>query len=269
MFYIQVPVADMREKPRRDAKVASQALFGEQVELIQRVDDWSLITTPDQYPGWIHTSSLTSRNQPYLADLEVTRLAAHLYSVPDVEFGPLMTLPFGVKLLTLSKPDLRWIEVQCPNGTKAFIQQGDVTPQPFSIFQFLGLPYTWGGRSSFGFDCSGFIQMLYGRLGLSLPRDANQQVLDAQFHTTGRLEPGDLIFWGFSEKEIKHVGIFLGEDQFIHTSSKENKPYLRLSKLTDFEWCGKGHYPYRTYRAMIQKKAKAMATLAPISMNTR
>ncbi|MCH9717001.1 MAG: C40 family peptidase, partial [Gammaproteobacteria bacterium] len=46
--------------------------------------------------------------------------------------------------------------------------------------KFLGCPYTWGGRSSFGFDCSGFVQMLYKEMGICLPRDSGPQAEDAR-----------------------------------------------------------------------------------------
>jgi len=63
----------------------------------------------------------------------------------------------------------------------------------------------------------------------------------------------DLIFWGKSAGDIRHVGMFLGGDEFIHTSSRENKPYLRMSKLTDAEWGGEAgaFYPFRAARRFL------------------
>ncbi|MDP1880577.1 MAG: SH3 domain-containing C40 family peptidase, partial [Parachlamydiaceae bacterium] len=182
------------------------------------------------------------------------------------EFGPIKTLPYGSKLEALDSTDLRWIKVSLPDGTEGYIQKGDVTPEQEILYKndlvlfsqkFLGLPYTWGGRSSFGFDCSGFVQMLYSQIGINLLRDARQQVLDSRFCTIcmDDHEPGDLIFFGRSEQQILHVGMYIGDGQFIHATSKECKPWIRISHLSDFEWSGnhEASYPFRIFRQLFVK----------------
>lgn len=262
--------------------MVSQALFGEAVDVLKSLDDWLLIQTPDGYQGWAIKGCFSYREIAGRNDLEVNRLSAHVYHVPDTEFGPILTLAFGSKLELFEILDSRWYSVVLPDGKKAFIQKGDVEPEPFDLVifskKFLGIPYTWGGRSSFGFDCSGFVQMLYARLGLYLPRDAAQQVQKGS--AVKSLRQGDLIFWGHSEGEILHVGMFLDGEEFIHTSVRENRPYLRISRLNDSEWSGSGFYRFRTarrflnlcgkrsvleknYLAKTQKKSAAAAIFAP------
>lgn len=248
---ISVPVVDMKEKPEEKSKIVSQALFGEEIHLLgPETERGTLIQTPDGYSGWIKKEALIQRN-PYLTNIEISRLSAHVYAEPDTEYGPLLTLPFGSRLQSRGV-DARWHRVLLPDEREAFIQIGDVAAELFDLRRFcekfLGLPYTWGGRSSFGYDCSGFVQMVYQRLGKPLPRDARQQVQCGE--PVEKLQLGDLIFWGHSENEIRHVGLFLEKEQFIHTSSRENKPYLRLSSLTDFEWNGskEAYYSFRTAR---------------------
>lgn len=251
---IHLPFVEMRERPSRDSKVVSQALFGEEVQAAHTSDGWISITTPDGYSGWVPERSFITSEDPYSKDLEVTRLCAHIYGDRDTEFGPILSVPHGSKLHLLESSDPRWLKILLPDGRQAFIQKGDVEPETFDLVpfakKFLGLPYTWGGRSSFGYDCSGFVQMLYGKLGKSLPRDARQQILQGTPIPIDQLTLGDLIFWGKSEMEIMHVGMYLSGGEFIHASSRENKPYLRISKLTDFEWSGDGkaYYPYRCAR---------------------
>ncbi len=251
---IHLPFVEMRERPSQQSKVVSQALFGEEVHVSNRLDGWVNIMTPDGYSGWVPADSFVTSENPYSKDLEVTRLRAHIYGAMDTEFGPILSVPHGSKLHLLDSSDPRWLKILLPDGRQAFIQKGDVEPEPFELVsfakKFLGLPYTWGGRSSFGYDCSGFVQMLYGKLGKNLPRDARQQILQGKPLPLNQLTLGDLIFWGKSEREIMHVGVYLSEGEFIHTSSRENKPYLRISKLTDFEWSGDGKacYPYRCGR---------------------
>ncbi|MCP5492677.1 MAG: C40 family peptidase [Chlamydiales bacterium] len=91
--------------------------------------------------------------------------------------------------------------------------------------KFLGLLYIWGGRSSFGYDCSGFVQMLYSQIGIKLQRDAKQQILDSRLQSIkiDELKLGDLIFFGKSDQRIMHVGMYIGNEQFIHATARENK----------------------------------------------
>ncbi|MBX7066067.1 MAG: C40 family peptidase [Parachlamydiales bacterium] len=255
--FITLPCVDMREGPSRETRVVSQALFGEAIEVLKSHEKWFFIKTPDNYTGWIR-EGIVVRDRPCSPDLEVSRLQAHVYAKADTEFGPLFTLPFGSKLECLES-DARWHQILLPDGRSAYIQRGDVEQEPFELIsfskKFLGLPYTWGGRSSFGFDCSGFVQMLYSRLGIQLPRDSRQQVHCG--HAAESFILGDLIFWGHSNIDIRHVGMFLEANTFIHTSVRENKPYLRLSQLSDPEWNGSGFYAYSTARRIIHVQEAA------------
>lgn len=94
--------------------------------------------------------------------------------------------------------------------------------------------------------------MLYQKINVHLERDARLQMRDARFQTVSRdqLEPGDLIFFGKSEREITHVGMYLGEDRFIHATTAECQPWIRISHLTDDEWSG--NHPRRPYRVLKQ-----------------
>lgn len=251
--YIHYPVVTMREAPNDSSRVVSQALFGELVEIQDRFSgNWAHILTPDRYAGWIQANAIVMRQEVYPQDLETTRLATHIYAAPDTEYGPLITLPYGSPLQLLDSSDPRWHQICLPSGRPAFVQKGDTLSEPLDlpsfVKKFLGVPYTWGGRSSFGYDCSGFVQMVYQRLHRPLPRDAKQQILICKPVETPML--GDLIFWGKSKEEIKHVGMFLEGEQFIHTSVRENRPYLRLSNLSEVEWSGDklAFYPFREIR---------------------
>ncbi len=268
--YINISVTDMREKPSQESEVVSQALFSEPVTIIEETDDWLKIeTTLDNYRGWVKKNAVCQRQEKFLSSpgtliAKVDRLAAHVYSVEDTVYGPILTLPFESRLEVLGPhdaPQSRWIKVALPDGSQAFIQRGDVVINPSLVSReeicalsqrFLGLPYTWGGRSSFGYDCSGFIQMLYRQMGVYLPRDSKDQYIWEGFEEISEdaLKPGDLMYWGYTVDKIRHVGLYLGEGRFIHATAQENAPYLRISRLTDPEWNGFGKYPYRAPRAL-------------------
>ena len=242
---VHLPVVDMRESPSLKSRVMSQALFGEEIVVRKNADHWIYITTSDGYSGWVAEGSfILSHVSYYESQISSSRLKAHIYAEPDTEFGPLFSLPYGSRLRLIDASDARWAKILLPDGREAYIQKGDVEPEIFDLNKFsqkfIGLPYTWGGRSIFGYDCSGYVQMLYGKMGLRLPRDARQQIRDPRGRAVAieDLALGDLIFWGDSAEDIRHVGMFLQKGAFIHTSARENRPYLRISQLTDPAWTG-------------------------------
>ncbi len=270
--YVSAPVATMREGPSEDTKIASQVFNSEQVAILEKQGDWVKIATVDDFPyqGWTKMSALCQREHPFLDKqgtiiARVNRLAAHLYHVKDTEYGPIKTLPFESRLEVMDQfGDLngRWLYVQLVDGSYGYIQRGDVFLNPATINAekmvelsktFLGLPYTWGGRSSFGYDCSGFVQMLYRQMGVSIPRDSKQQVVWEGFREVAieNMQPGDLIFFGREANKVTHVGMYLGNDQFIQAvGAAENKPYLRISGIHDPHWSGVGSLPYRVARTL-------------------
>jgi cell wall-associated NlpC family hydrolase len=84
---------------------------------------------------------------------------------------------------------------------------------------FLGVPYRRGGNSAeTGFDCSGFVRAMYEQtVGLMLPRRADQQAAATQKIDQGELQPGDLVFFNTMRHAFSHVGIYIGDNKFIHS----------------------------------------------------
>ena len=94
----------------------------------------------------------------------------------------------------------------------------------------LGVPYLWGGTSSFGYDCSGFVQAVLKVIGLSIKRDTSQQINHEGLEEVGMLDgkPGDLMF--FSENEnINHVAFLIGEGKIIHCSGQ-----VKIESIKDY-----------------------------------
>lgn len=89
-----------------------------------------------------------------------------------------------------------------------------------TAMQYLGCPYVYGGMSPAGFDCSGFVNYVYNQHGYSLHRVAqNIYSSDGQSVSSSDLQPGDIVCFGYSGSSISHVGIYIGNGQFIHAST--------------------------------------------------
>jgi hypothetical protein len=245
------PVANMYSRPSTDADVVSQAIYGANVGILEQKDGWAHIRTADDYLGWTPLAALLP-GKPYAAGgrvAEVQSLFAHISREASVtKHAPLVTVPFESRLEVVAEPkeDARWLQVRLPDDHAGWVQTGDVSldPKPLSIAEtlefskrFLGLPYTWGGTSSYGYDCSGFSQMLGRRRGVVMPRDAQPQAEWSGVASVDRqnLQPGDLLYFGASEKKITHTGIYLGDGKFIDATTHLT-PMVRIDDLNDAYW---------------------------------
>jgi len=252
---VVVPVANMYSAPSDKSPVVSQAIYGSNVLLLTARGEWSRIQTEDHYKGWTPSRylRLVQSGTGYATagpTVQVLSLFANVYNEPDVtRHKPVIMIPFESHLEVNAEgkgSDEGWLQVRLPDKRSAWIQSSDVIadPKPLSIPEsielakrFLGLPYLWGGRSSFGFDCSGFTQMLLRARGVNMPRDADQQAAWKGVTPVERndLQPGDLLFFGDAPAKITHTGMYIGDGQFIQAATNGH-PVVQISRLDDPPW---------------------------------
>ena len=93
---------------------------------------------------------------------------------------------------------------------------------------YLGVPYVWSGASPTGFDCSGLVSYVYGRLGVSIPHNAAQQYRFGTPIDRDELAPGDVVFFD----RLRHNGIYVGDGRFVHATTPGG---VKMARLQD-DW---------------------------------
>lgn len=239
---INRPVEDLRRNPSIQAERVSQARLGEAARVLETAGDWSKIRLQnDGYVGWVHGQALFLCDETYAAAYSgecnalVSAALAEAWDEADV---PIQKIPFATLVRVEEVRGTRAV-IRLPDGRAWRVNQADITalsqrPLPTSegiaqtlalIRRFCGVPYLWGGRTPYGFDCSGLSGTFYGFMGVIIPRDADQQY-EAGLLVDGKPEAGDLLFFGEAgggetAVHINHVAVSLGGDEFIHANGSD------------------------------------------------
>lgn len=251
---VNISVANIRSQPRDAAELATQALLGMPLRVLDKDRGWYLVQTPDHYIAWLDWGGMQRMNKAEFEAWEATEKIIVLrpytfsYEKPDAQGQTVSDLVAGDQLNLLEElPD--FYHVRYPDGRNAYVAKSDAQPykkwlESLDISEeklvntakrMMGLPYLWGGTSYKGVDCSGFTKTIYYLNGWVLPRDASQQVdMGELIDTAGGfspLQPGDLLFFGTkasdqTPEKVTHVGMWIGNSEFIHASGK-----VRISSM--------------------------------------
>jgi len=218
------------------SEMVSQLLFGEVVQIINDKDKswWLIQCSWDGYIGWVSSNQLHLISEADYENYKSCRTTSAEIMAPAMCDGHSRYIPFGASL-----PDFDEMTFQVAGQHFAFggrVTFPDRIENQQSYLQkmaqrLLHVPYLWGGRSSLGIDCSGFVQVLYKHLNISIPRDAYQQVeVGEMVDFVAAVQPGDLAFFRshYSDK-ITHVGMILEKGKIIHASGR-----VRIDKLDHY-----------------------------------
>ena len=218
-FEISDVIAPLREGPSTEAMLATQALKGERVTIYDYNGEgfaWGQLNS-DGYVGWLPERALAKPGGK--PTHKVTAIRTFAFPGPSIKLPPAETLVMGA-LVTVTRED----------GPFAVTREGWYLPRQHVgqidryeddfvavAERFVGTPYLWGGKSSFGIDCSGLVQVALNAAGTGCPRDSDMQQ-DGLGRLLGlaesaKMQRGDLIFWK------GHVAIVRDADHIVHANA--------------------------------------------------
>ena len=230
----------------------TQALYGDEVVLLETRGSWSRVAAKGQYvsyqkegyPGWVPTAQIVKTNKNYdeCAIAIITADKAPLY---EDDYKTVHIEVSYATILPVIKEAGNYYIVQTPSdGTKllkkghakSFQDYSDV-PKPSAqtiideAKRFLNLPYLWAGTSSWGYDCSGILHAVFRAHGIMIPRDSFYQATKGTAVAKKNLQPGDLVFFAYEggKGKVYHVGLYIGNGQMLHAPSYASK--VRIEPL--------------------------------------
>ncbi len=243
---VNLSVANIRSTPSHPAELATQSLLGTPLKIYKKRRGWYLVQTPDKYIAWVDNAGIEQVNKSGLEEWIKSEKSIILadytfaYKNPSTDSQRVSDLVAGDILKNLGE-ERNFCKVEFPDGRIGYVKKDEcevldewiagLDADENSIVntakRYLGLPYLWGGTSTKGYDCSGFTKTVYYLNGIILQRDASQQTLYGELVDTengfDNLRPGDLLFFGRKaegdqKERVTHVGIYIGDSEFIHSA---------------------------------------------------
>lgn len=189
----------------------------------------------------------------------VSATSLNLRSGPGTANEVIVTLEHGYKL-TILETSKDWYKVQTPAGTKGWVHSdyvaiaGSTAPAASRSAasraqsavasglsteivsyakELLGVKYVWGGNTPKGFDCSGFVKYVYNHFDIKIERTASSQAKQGTAVAKADLRTGDLVFFDTNGglNKVNHVGIYISDGNFIHSSSGSSAMKVVISNL--------------------------------------
>lgn len=214
-----VAVAELRSEPHFNMGVDTQLLFGESVTVFDMKNGWSWVKSDtDSYVGYVPDRFLDDAGEE--ATHWVTAPRTFLYPEPELKTAPVGGLSMGSRITVVEEVEKRGTRYFVLEDERAIIadhcKPSGVTETNDYVTiaaRFLETPYLWGGRSGFGIDCSGLVQLALQMAGAEAPRDSDMQAAGLGTEISpDEARRGDLVFWK------GHVGILEDSDTILHAN---------------------------------------------------
>ena len=225
-----VPV---RTRPAETAEMCTQMLFAQTAEVLDEHGSWAKIRIDvDGYEGYVDRKMISLLSDENYEAVISAPYAVVCYPVAMAVSNANQTtiiLTAGSRLPNYSNGKFSLLGVEFSISPELVALNPEYSEANIlrSLPYFFNIPYLWGGKNSFGMDCSGFTQVFCSLFGINLPRDASEQAKMGE--VIGFLDEavvGDLAFFENSEGNIVHVGLLIGKDSVVHCSGR-----VRISRI--------------------------------------
>ena len=207
----------VRKEPGERSEMVTQVLFGEYIDVLEDEGKWLHISTlTDRYEGWLDRKCVEFTGESVKYPNIVVRNGLR---IKNIATGSPAILPIGSSL-----PETENGKFFLAGDTFQLEEAGGTCkPGEMAVSDLfndlVSIPYLWGGRCGFGFDCSGLTQFLCRVTGKEIPRDASEQsAVGTTLSFINEAETGDLAFFDNTEGMIHHVGMFVDKNRIIHAS---------------------------------------------------
>jgi len=218
----RLSIVPVRKEPAHSSELVTQLLFGDHYTILSSTPDKNWVHIKiyfDEYEGWIDINQHKEISEEYFYDIinNEFKISTEITASILYKKKPLQIVMGSI--LPIAHTELFDLEEQFAfNGeSKNLGQKRDYEFIRSIAMKYLNAPYLWGGKTPYGIDCSGFVQMVLKIAGYKLKRDTAEQV--RQGIIIGNLEdsqPGDLAFFSDSNGKIGHVGIIFENNKIIH-----------------------------------------------------
>ena len=237
---VKLAIASLRTDGRHAAEMATQAIMGMPVKVLEKKGDWYRVQTPDNYISYCPGNSLQLTTEQEMKAWRsaqryiVTAYQSQMVAKPGSD-ETVSDLVLG-NILEYKGKSGKWIKLSTPDGREGYVAQTDV--QEFAQWaqqkpdmklvektarRMMGAGYLWGGTSTKVTDCSGLAKVSYFANAIILQRDASQQALTGKKIAADdwkQARQGDLVFFGSKSGRVTHVGIYLRGGQYFPCSGR-------------------------------------------------
>jgi cell wall-associated NlpC family hydrolase len=211
-------VVNVRSKPDKSSEILTKLEKGAKVDIYERSGDWYRISIGNERFGWVNKEFLSVRSNTVSRGLTT-----------DVQAPVTVTKENEGKAVEANKGDGA---ANVADGDKISDQRQEIVAY---AKKFIGVKYVSGGSSPKGFDCSGFVSYVFKHFDITLERVSRDMGNGGTAVKKADLKPGDLVFFDTNGglNAIRHVGIYIGNNNFIHASSGSGHRRVMISSLSD------------------------------------